>query len=80
VRVEVVPAVAAVVEAPGAPPPPVLSATVVEGQTNAGEAAPQPAPEPPTEAGLSGGDVVVVLDEDSVPPPSLGVAMSRWPQ
>jgi hypothetical protein len=45
---------------------------VVEGQTNTGAAAPQPAPELPTEAGLSGGDVVVVLDEDSVPPPSPG--------
>jgi hypothetical protein len=45
---------------------------VVEGQTDAGAAAPQPAPKLPTEAGLSSRDVVVVLDEDSVPPLSPG--------
>jgi hypothetical protein len=38
-------------------------------------AAPRAALEPPAEAGLVGGDVVVVLDDDSAPP-SVGGAMS----
>jgi hypothetical protein len=54
----------------------VSSAAVEERQMAAGAVAPQSAPEPPAKVGPSGRDVVVVLDEDSVPPPSSGVTMS----
>jgi hypothetical protein len=70
------PAVVAAAEASGAPPPPIPSATVEEGQMVARATAPQSAPELPAEVGPSGGDVVVMLDEDLAPPHRRGVAMS----
>jgi hypothetical protein len=71
-QVEEEPAVVAVVEESSTLPPPVPATAVEEGQTIAETVTPQLALEPPAEAGLGGGDVVVVLDEDSVPPPSWG--------
>jgi hypothetical protein len=70
-RAEEEPAVVAAVEALGTPPLPVPPAAVEEGQIAAGATAPQAALEPPAEADPSGGDVLVVLDEDSVPLPLL---------
>jgi hypothetical protein len=52
------------------PPPPDLVAAVEEGEAAARATAPQAALETPKETGPSGEDMVVVLDEDSVPPPS----------
>jgi hypothetical protein len=59
-----------VVEASSAPPPRVPATAVEEGETAA--TAPQAVLEPPGEAGPSGGDVVMVLDEDLTPPPPSG--------
>jgi hypothetical protein len=67
-RAEEEPAVVAAAEESSAPPPPVPTTAVEEGQTAVEVTAPQAALEPPAEAGLSGGDVVMVLDEDSAPP------------
>jgi hypothetical protein len=52
------------------PPPAAYAAAVEDGEAAMEETATQAALETPTEAGPSGEDVVVVLDEDSVPPPS----------
>jgi hypothetical protein len=68
-RADEEPTVAAV-EASCAPPLPVPVVVTEEEQTTAGATAPLAALETPTEAGPSNEDVVVVLDEDSVPPPS----------
>jgi hypothetical protein len=68
VRAEEEPVVVIEVEASSTPPP----IAAEEGQTAAGAAAPQAALEPPTEADPGSGDVVVVLDKDSVPRPSSG--------
>jgi hypothetical protein len=61
-----------VAEEPSAPPPSVSVVAVEEGQMSAEAAAPQATLEPPVEAVPSGEDVVMVLDEDPTPPPSLG--------
>jgi hypothetical protein len=53
-----------------APPPPVPAAAVEEGEAAVGATALQAALETPTETGPSGEDMVVILDEDSAPPPS----------
>jgi hypothetical protein len=58
-----------VAEESSAPPPPV-SAAVEEGYTVAEVTTPQAILEPPAEAGPSDGDVVMVLDEDPMHPPS----------
>jgi hypothetical protein len=67
----------AAAKASGAPSPPAPSATAEEGQTVAGAIAPQSAPKPPTEADPSSVGMVVVLDEDSAPPPSSGGSRCR---
>jgi hypothetical protein len=61
-----------VAEESSAPPPPVPAVAVEEGQTVVEVASPQATLEPPAEAGLSDGDVVMVFDENLAPPPSLG--------
>jgi hypothetical protein len=61
-----------VAEESSTPPPPVPAVAVEEGQTVVEVAAPQATLEPPAEAGLSDGDVVMVFDENLAPPPSLG--------
>jgi hypothetical protein len=61
--------VVAAAEASCAPPLPVPVTASEGGQTAARATVPQAALETSTEASPSGEDVVVVLDEDSVPPP-----------
>jgi hypothetical protein len=66
-----------------APPQPVPVAAVEEGETGTEAFASQAALEPPTEAVPSGGDVVMVLDKDSTPPPPSGscdVVMTPTPE
>jgi hypothetical protein len=60
--------VVAIVEESSAPPLPIPAIVVEERQMVAETVAPQLALEPPAEVGLGGGDMVVVLDEDSTPP------------
>jgi hypothetical protein len=64
--------VVAVAEESSVPPPPVLATAVEEGHTAAEATTPQVALESPVDAGPSGGDVVMVLDEDSTPSPPSG--------
>jgi hypothetical protein len=59
--------VVSAVEASGAPPLPVPATVVEEGQAATEAIVPQAAMEPPAEAGPSGGETVVVLDEDAIP-------------
>jgi hypothetical protein len=66
--------VVAVVEESSAPPLPIPATAVEERQMVAETVAPQLALETPAEVGPGGGDVVVVLDEDSTPPHRQGVA------
>jgi hypothetical protein len=61
---------AAVAEASITPPPPVLAAAVEEGEAGTEAPASWAALVTPTEAGPSGEDVVVVLNEDSAALPS----------
>jgi hypothetical protein len=68
-RVEEEPTVVAETRDLIVPPPPVLAAAVKEGEAATEATATQVALETPTEASPSGEGVVVVLDEDSVPPP-----------
>jgi hypothetical protein len=75
-RAEEEPAVVATVEESSAPPPSVAATAIEEGQPTVETAAPQAALEPPTGVGSGGTDVVVVLDEDSVPPHRWGIVMS----
>jgi hypothetical protein len=72
--VEEEPTVVAVVEESSAPPLPIPATAVEERQMVAETVAPQLALETPAEVGPGGGDVVVVLDEDSTPPHRQGVA------
>jgi hypothetical protein len=75
--------VVAAVEASITPPPPVPAAAVEEGETAAEATAPHAALEPPAEAIASGGDVVLLLDKDSIPPPLSGshdVVMTPAPE
>jgi hypothetical protein len=70
-RAEEEPSVITETRAPIAPPPPVPSTTVEEGEAATEATVAQVALEALTEAGLSVEGVVVVLDEDSaLPPPS----------
>jgi hypothetical protein len=66
------PAVVAAAEESSTSPPLVPANAVEEGQIVAEAASPQVILEPPAEAGPSGGDVVMIFDEDPMPPPSLG--------
>jgi hypothetical protein len=68
-RAEGEPTVVAETRAPIAPPPPVPAAAVEEGEAATEATVSQVALETPTEAGPSGEGVMVVLDEDSAPPP-----------
>jgi hypothetical protein len=66
-----------------APPPLVPVAAVEEGEAATEATAPQAVPEPSAEAVPSGGDVVMVLDEDLTPPPPSGsrdVVMTPAPE
>jgi hypothetical protein len=60
--------VVAKTKAPIASPPPIPATTVEEGEAATEVIVTQVALETPTEAGPSGEGVVVVLDEDPVPP------------
>jgi hypothetical protein len=64
--------VVAAAEESSAPPPQVPIVAIEEGHAAAEATAPQTILEPPTEAGPSGEDVVMVLDKDPAPPPSSG--------
>jgi hypothetical protein len=71
-RAEEEPTVVAVAEESSVPPPPVPAVAIEEGQTAAEATAPQAILELLAEVGPSGGDVVMILDEDPMPPPSSG--------
>jgi hypothetical protein len=64
--------VVAETRAPIAPPPPAPATVVEEGEAATETTVTQAALEAPSEAGPSIEGVVVVLDEDSVPPPPSG--------
>jgi hypothetical protein len=70
------PTVVAETRVPIVPPPPVPATAVEEGEAATEPTATQVALETPTEAGPSGEDIVVVLDEDSAPPHHQRVTMS----
>jgi hypothetical protein len=73
----------AVAEASIAPPPLVPAVVVEVGETATEATAPQAVQEPSAEAVPSGGDMVMVLDEDLTPPPSSGsrnVVMTPAPE
>jgi hypothetical protein len=61
--------------APTTPPPPAPAAAVEEGEAATEATVAQAALEAPSEAGPSVEGVVVVLDEDSVPPQCRRVTM-----
>jgi hypothetical protein len=63
-RAEEEPAAVAALEESSAPPPPVPAIAVEEEQMATGAPTSQATLEPPVEAGPSGEDVVMVLDED----------------
>jgi hypothetical protein len=81
-QAEEAPSVVAETRVPTMPPPPAPAAAVEEGEVATEATIAQAALEAPSEAGPSIEGVVVVLDEDSAPPPPLerhNAAMApRW--